>query len=117
MWKVYLFFSPKGSFQEKLQKMGFLNQCVACHPLVQALKQENKDVMITPAKAMGMPRAYSKILLAPLARGVSKYKKLLREEERITSEPTDGTIGGEPGHQRFPSSSFECHGRESRNNP
>jgi len=29
----------------------------------------------------------------------SKYKKLLREEERITSEPTDGTIGGEPGTQ------------------
>lgn len=29
----------------------------------------------------------------------SKYKKLLRQEERITREPTDGTIGGESGAQ------------------
>lgn len=49
----------------------------------------------------------------------SKYKNLLREEERITSEPTDGNIGRESGAWgsgllRF----LEYHKEgENRNNP
>jgi len=60
MWKVYLFFSPKDAFKEKLQKMDFLQPMCCLPPLVQALKQENKDVMITPAKAIGMCRTFQK---------------------------------------------------------
>lgn len=50
----------------------------------------------------------------------SKYKKLLRQEERITREPTDGTIGGESGAQGSGTAPFflENHKEEkSRNNP
>lgn len=44
---------------------------------------------------------------------------MLREEERITSEPTDGNIGGESGAQGSGTAPFlEYHKeRESANNP
>ena len=49
----------------------------------------------------------------------AKYKELLREEERTTSEPTDGNIGGESGAHGSGTAPFlEYHKEgEHRNTP